>query len=450
LVAGIILCLWAGTASAQTEAFETALQADEANQEHCANQYTTRVDKAAAATVAVAEVWQQLDEVYERDRAPYLLFWRGVLAQCLGREDAARNDLQEFVESQENSSMFVALVRQARTRLRRLGAGGTSESGATAKWLRRNNHFELAVSYGAGGGFQELTCIDGDTGDFGYLNSVCLGNDTLEATYRGEFSPAGVRLRIDGFPTQKLGIGARLGFDRSLPTDLPRDGEPGPLFTVAFGPQLRLQNSVASGGKAGWFRLELRLSAAFGSISPWAGSKYQIKGYLDAGTWALRHVGPALWLSGAVEASPKVAIEVAGWFAWYVPMPGANSPQTASPAPAEIRWQADRTTQDIDSEPTRSEEVEILPEVEETGRWTAGGKIALMLPKEQTGFAVGPFFSVDVQSAWIRFPNDDQDVWPTDCGLGGDGSCRKVYSTRRVDLVARLGVEFRFGAEGRK
>jgi len=432
----------------ERSSFEAALQADTTNEEHCANLYTARVGQAAAATLAVAEVWQHVDQVYERTKAQYLLFWRGALAQCLGREDAASNDLQEFIDSQKDSSMFVGLVRQARVRVRRLVGSRTVGQGPTAKWIRRSNRFELDVSYGVGGGVQELACIDGDTGSYSYLNSVCVGGSTPESSYAGEFSLARVRLRIDGYPTQRFGIGARLGLDWSLPTNLPRDGDPGPFFTVAFGPQLRYQDSVASGGRAGWLRLELRFSAAFGSISPWGGSKYPIKGYLDVGTWALRHVGPAIWLSGAVEASPKVVIEAGGWFAWYVPMPGASSPQTAQPSPAEIRWQADGTTQDIESEPTRAEEVEILPEVEKTGRWVAGGKVALLIPKDRTGFAVGPFFSVDVQSAWIRFPNDEDDVWPADCGLAGDGTCRKVYSTRRLDLVARLGIEFRFGAEG--
>lgn len=456
----VAVLVGASPALAQNEAFEVALEADGINQEHCADLYTSQVGQAATATLAVAEVWQRVDQVYNQTQAPYLLFWRGVLAQCLGRDEAALVDLEAFVEQQSESSMFSDLVRQAKTRLRRLSGGGPVGQGPSAAWLRQGARLEIETAYGAGGGVQELACVDPQTGG-AVLNSVCLGGQAAAGAYAGLFSPVGARVRLDVFPARALGLGARVSVDWSTPTGLPTARDPGATVMIAAGPQLRVLNSVASGGRAGWLRLEVRFAAAFGNISPWAGSKYRSMGFLDAGTWALRHVGPAAWVSGGFEISPKLALEVGGWFAWYVPMPGTASSQVVEGSEVQLRYLTTQPVDDPDSEPTRGESVEILPDVEQTSRMGWGGRLALLAPIGK-GVAIGPFIGVDVHTSTIRFPNSESDVWPRSvvdaqgqtlaCDQqllpeteDGDDNCRKVYSTRRLDLVGRIGIEVRFG-----
>lgn len=93
------------------EASDAAMLADEVNQEQCANLYSGQVGRAAASTVAVGDAWGKVNTAYEQTGAPYLLYWRGALAQCLGRDEAAAADLTEFVESQGDSASFASLVK---------------------------------------------------------------------------------------------------------------------------------------------------------------------------------------------------------------------------------------------------------------------------------------------------------------------------------------------------
>ena len=46
-----------------------------------------------------------------------MLYWRGVLAQCIGQDERAAEALKEFVESDTASAGMAAMVRDARKRL---------------------------------------------------------------------------------------------------------------------------------------------------------------------------------------------------------------------------------------------------------------------------------------------------------------------------------------------
>ncbi len=466
-VVAIVGALSAAPAWSQPAAYEIAIEADAINQEHCADLYTSKVDQAASATLAVAEIWQRVDQFYTETNDPSLLFWRGVLAQCLGRDEAALTDLQAFVDEYGDVSMYSDMARQAKTRLRRLSGGGPVGQGPSAAWLRSAHRLEIDVGYGAGGGVDEMACTDSEAGAL-VINSVCLGGSAAAGVYSGLFAPVGVHARVDAFLARFLGLGARVTLDWAMPTNTPTARDPGATLMVAVGPQLRLLNSVASGGRAGWFRLEVRFAAAFGSISPWSGSKYRSMGFLDAGTWAVRHVGPAAWISGGFEISPKLFLEVGGWFAYYPRLPGTTTGQSVEGSPVDFRFEADQS-EDLESEPTRVEDVVVLPEVVGTDRMGWGGRFALIAPVGK-GVALGPFIGVDVNAVTLHFPNDPSDIWPLpivplqtsfngttreeraahvnttiDCDHDGDDACRKVFSTRRLDLVGRVGFEVRFG-----
>ncbi len=456
----LIFVVLPSAAAAQDRSFEVALEADRVNQEHCADLYTKEVDQAASATLAVAAAWQEVDVVYRETPAPYLLFWRGVLAQCLGRIEAAVADLEAFVASQEGATMFTDLVRQAKTRLRRIAGGGPKGQGPAAAFLRRAPRLEIEAAYGVGGASSTTSCGDPDAGGV-TLNSSCEGQTSPELVQGGTFAPVGLRVRADVFAGRVFGIGLRGDVLWMTPSGGPTPRDPGGVVTLALGPHLRVLNSVASGRRAWWFRLELRAAAAFGTLSPWAGSKFTDMGLLDGGTWALRHVGPAAWLSVGVEVAPKVALDAGAWFAWYVPMPGAAASRVHDGGPTTLDYSK------VDGEadpPTGTEEVEVLPDVLRTHRMAGGLRVTLLVPAGDGRVALGPFIGADVHRATMRFPDAEADWWPEriaddgepdgflHCndtqpnGEFGDDLCRKVYSTHRTDVVVRAGIEIRFGA----
>lgn len=447
LVAGLLLL--ARPSAAQDPSVDAALEADQVNQEHCASLFTAQVDQAASATVAVAEAWQRVDEVYGQTGAAYLLYWRGALAQCLGRDEAAEADLSQFVQAQGGSTMFASLVQNAKTRLRRLGSGASLGQGASASFLRLGPVLEVGASWSAGSGVHSLACIDAENGQT--ENAACLGAQYERTDLEPALVPAAVQLGLDGFFTRGFGVGGRLFLDLAAPSGLPVDRAPGPTLQVHVGPQLRLLTSVASGGRAGWFRAEVRFAASFSRMSPMAGSaKYaesQLGGYLDAGSWALRQVGAAARLEGAVEIGSRMVLFLSGRYAWYAPMAGSASSQVVGPGPVELRH-------DLSDSETHTENVEILPDLVSTSQMSAGGRVGLLLPTKVRSIALGPFVGVDFLRAVMTFPNDAHDCWRLDsdeeCGSSGDGQYRKVYSTQRHDLYVTVGIDARFGVEGKR
>lgn len=438
LLPALLLLLAAGAARAGDPSVDAAVRADDINQEHCASLYDASVERAASATVAVAEAWSRVDDVYAETGASYLLFWRGVLAQCLGREEAALDDLNAFVQSQEGSTVFSSLVRLARSRVRRLGDRMRLGQGAAGAFVTRGAPLELAASYSAGSGFHELACVDADA--WGSANTTCVGAVDASSTYAAARVPVRLQAAIDGFPARGLGLGARLDLTLPAPGGLPDDRSPGPTVELTLGPQIRILESVSSGRRPGWLRIEARFALSFVRMSPLAGSaKYAalIGGYLDGGTWDLFHPGGAIRIEGALELSPRAALLLSGRFAGYVPMPGDAARRTVQGADVELVG--------LDGV-RRQERVEVLPELVRTARLSAGGRVGLALPAGR-GVALGPFVGVDFQHATMTFPNLADDCWL----VGPEGSCeeedgeqRKVFSTRRHDLYVTAGIDVRF------
>ena len=157
---------WAGPAEdAATRAYET-------HQEHCASLASGDVSGKAKATVEVSPVWVDVDAAYNQTGAPYLLYWRAILGQCLNQPEAAIEDFQYFLGSQEGQSTFTTLVKDAKARLRRMGApikgvppppveGATGEYGADAGQVASDERRRPMLLIGAGGGYQR-------TGDWNY------------------------------------------------------------------------------------------------------------------------------------------------------------------------------------------------------------------------------------------------------------------------------------------
>jgi hypothetical protein len=155
---------------------EAAAAAYDVSQTHCGEAAGASTEKAAGYYAQVTQVWQQTIAAYEATGASYLLYWRGVLEQCLNQTERAAQDLALFVALEGDRSDYAAQVKDAKNRLRRMGvkapepaadvaaaarsradaarATGSPEEGSkatkAAASVRRASRFQFAV----GGGYQ--------------------------------------------------------------------------------------------------------------------------------------------------------------------------------------------------------------------------------------------------------------------------------------------------------
>jgi len=134
-----------------------ALEAQTVLAEHCAEAAAGETTQAAESIAVVSDVWARVSARLELSKKVYLLYWRGVLGQCLSQETRALDDLQTFVRAREGSELWAGLVVDAKRRVRRLsgqapqapagrpgiGVGvalglgaGALAAGATASWLQ--------------------------------------------------------------------------------------------------------------------------------------------------------------------------------------------------------------------------------------------------------------------------------------------------------------------------
>ncbi len=107
-------------AADEPTADDVAVLAAEVHQEHCADIYGDSVDLAAEGYTAVAPVWQQVNQVYDEGQQPFLLYWRGLLAACLGQRDASMDDLQAFIAAEGENKDLDAMVGDAQRRMTRI------------------------------------------------------------------------------------------------------------------------------------------------------------------------------------------------------------------------------------------------------------------------------------------------------------------------------------------
>jgi hypothetical protein len=136
LVAGLL----AAAPAAAEEAVKTsdpesealALEAQQVVNEHCAEAAGKSITKAAVAVARVSDVWARVSTHLELSRKVYLLYWRGVLGQCLDQEERAIEDLRSFVAVRADSALWAGLVQDANSRLRRLEKSQGKSSERTA------------------------------------------------------------------------------------------------------------------------------------------------------------------------------------------------------------------------------------------------------------------------------------------------------------------------------
>ena len=112
-------------AEVSIEPAEVAADAAAIHTEHCGDVSLRDVRKAAGAVAAAAPMWGRLDQTYRDHGHSYLLYWRGLFAECIGQPDRAVEDLVRYVDETQDDAGSRAMVAQARARIRRLGRGTT-------------------------------------------------------------------------------------------------------------------------------------------------------------------------------------------------------------------------------------------------------------------------------------------------------------------------------------
>lgn len=98
-----------------------AVDASEAHQQWCAQAGQGDVLLASQAIGPVSDVWGRVSEAWETGGELSLLYWRGMLGQCLSQEELARNDFARFIERAADEAGLRGQVQDARRRLKRLG-----------------------------------------------------------------------------------------------------------------------------------------------------------------------------------------------------------------------------------------------------------------------------------------------------------------------------------------
>jgi len=159
LAAWPVSALAQGPAEAATEAEaeaaalspqEVALAASTARDLYCTDVAGVDVALQSRALGTVNEVWTQVIEVHTRTKESFLLYWRGVLAQCLDQEFRAAQDLNAFVAAHGDDTSLGPMLLDAQRRLRLLQNQTSAAAQAAAdRGIRKKASFALGIGLGA-------------------------------------------------------------------------------------------------------------------------------------------------------------------------------------------------------------------------------------------------------------------------------------------------------------
>jgi len=121
--------------SADPESEALAQEAHAVLLTHCAEAGGADMTRAAESVAVVSDVWARVSAQVESSRKVYLLYWRGVLAQCLDQEERALQDLQSFVGARKGSDLWAGLISDAERRITRLERQVTGPRPVEPGWL---------------------------------------------------------------------------------------------------------------------------------------------------------------------------------------------------------------------------------------------------------------------------------------------------------------------------
>ena len=105
----------ARAAELKRAATEVAIESNSLVQSYCADIHSADSQLGAETELIVSAQRAKVSTAYKESNEGYLLYWRGVLAQCLGIPDKAKADLEAFLL---RSDALPSQVRDARRRLR--------------------------------------------------------------------------------------------------------------------------------------------------------------------------------------------------------------------------------------------------------------------------------------------------------------------------------------------
>lgn len=410
---------WAGPAE------DAAVAAQEVSDEQCAQAWSGKAVQKSSALVQVSTVLGQVSEAYDSTGASYLLYWRGVIFQCLGQYEAALDDLEAFVDDEGESAAYADQVRQAKLHLQRAGRKlGEVGAGAAASWIRAEDAFELRVGYGAGASVRARACTDEAPGAIHASN--CTPSASPAEVVGVTAAPVDLAVRAAGFFVPAFGLGGgvelRYALDHVLTDSAGRDlsldlAAPSPSMLGTVGPVLRL---MSPNGRAAALRLRPQFAVGLDVFEPRAGHyNYEddpTTGQLQGGTWLAARLGLQVAVDAQVEVANHAVLSFGGRIAAFAPAAGGlliaqEAPEGAVQTPLDP----------IDS-----------------NRLFAGGWFgALFVPSEAGAVAVGPFVRADFDGRWMTFDETLPAVWDDEW---------KVYSTRRLEGTVVGGITVEFGA----
>ncbi len=160
---------------------ELALEAARIRSEHCAQAASDRKTGGVRSITEVGPIWLRLSEQFDKSGETYLLYWRGVLAQCMDQEERAGVDFENFVTLEEDSNLWADLVRDAKRRIRLLQrSSGGGLVGVSAGLRNRNKTIGLVV----GGSLAASSLFFGVSGAIAWSDAVDVGQE-LEGTEYG-------------------------------------------------------------------------------------------------------------------------------------------------------------------------------------------------------------------------------------------------------------------------
>ncbi len=171
---------------------DVAIQAAEVHEELCADAAGNDISSAGSSIARVSGTWVEVSEAYEESKDQSLLYWRGLLALCIGRDDLGSADLEAFVATSGDDKALVGQVKDAKKRLRRVSAksapastgpdpggialgvglaGGAAGLGGLSGW-QNQVRLDLEARFESGGAqTAELDAIQSETGPAAARNS---------------------------------------------------------------------------------------------------------------------------------------------------------------------------------------------------------------------------------------------------------------------------------------
>ena len=160
---------------------DLALEAARIRSEHCAQAASDRKTGGVRSINEVGPIWLRVSEQFDKSGEIYLLYWRGVLAQCMDQEERAAVDFESFVALEGESTLWADLVRDARRRMRLLQRSAASgEVGLSAGLRNRNKTIGLVI----GGSLAASSLFFGVSGAIAWSDAQEIA-DELEGTEFG-------------------------------------------------------------------------------------------------------------------------------------------------------------------------------------------------------------------------------------------------------------------------